>query len=158
MLPDYYQALCMNVVAGTPKQHKCRSMGCDSNVDSAADFCDGCIEAINKKQAEFTKPQVEVLACSGNLTAAYTAAYKPETKPTMSEQYPAYYKSVAHLKEVDVYAVHHLFNVVDPSGCIPHASKKLLLSGVRTGNKSKYSDIREARDTLNRWLELNHPE
>jgi hypothetical protein len=53
--------------------------------------------------------------------------------------------------------VHKLFNIQDPSGCIQHASKKLLLSGVRTGGKSAYDDIKEARDTLTRWLELNKP-
>lgn len=73
----------------------------------------------------------------------------------MSEKYPKYYKKIGGLTEVDVYAVHHLFNIQDPSGCIHHASKKLLLSGVRTGGKSKFQDVREARDTLNRWLELN---
>ena len=73
----------------------------------------------------------------------------------MSAKYPKYYKDVSHLREVDVYMVHQLFNIEDPSGAIQHASKKLLLSGVRTGGKSKYDDIREARDTLNRWLEIN---
>jgi len=76
---------------------------------------------------------------------------------TMSAKYPKYYKDVSHLREVDVYMVHQLFNIEDPSGAIQHASKKLLLSGVRTGGKSKYDDIREARDTLNRWLEINKP-
>lgn len=78
--------------------------------------------------------------------------------PPMSQKYPKYYKDVSHLNEVDVYAVHQLFDIQDPSGAIQHASKKLLLSGVRTGGKSKYNDIREARDTLDRWLELNRPE
>lgn len=77
------------------------------------------------------------------------------TPATMSIKYPKYYKDVSHLREVDVYMVHQLFNIEDPSGAIQHASKKLLLSGVRTGGKSKYDDIREARDTLNRWLEIN---
>ena len=74
---------------------------------------------------------------------------------SMSAKYPKYYKDVSNLKEVDVYQVHKLFNIEDPSGAIQHASKKLLLSGVRTGGKSKYDDVREARDTLNRWLEIN---
>lgn len=73
----------------------------------------------------------------------------------MSEKYPKYYKDVSDLTEVDVYAVHQRFNVIDPSGAIHHASKKLLLSGVRTGKKSAYDDVREARDTLTRWLQLN---
>ena len=74
---------------------------------------------------------------------------------TLSQRYPKYYKPVGELTEVDVYAVHQLFSLDDVSGCIHHASKKLLLSGVRTGGKTKQQDIREARDTLNRWLELN---
>lgn len=83
--------------------------------------------------------------------------HKPITSAplSMSQKYPKYYKNTQGMSEVDVYAVHKLFDIQDPSGAIQHASKKLLLSGVRTGGKSKYDDIREARDTLNRWLELN---
>lgn len=74
---------------------------------------------------------------------------------SMSKLYPKYYKDVSDIEELDVYHVHQIFNIQDPSGAIQHASKKLLLSGVRTGGKSFYDDIREARDTLNRWLEIN---
>lgn len=77
------------------------------------------------------------------------------TQSGNSVKYPKYFKDVSNMREVDVYQVHHLFGIDDPSGAIQHASKKLLLSGVRTGGKSKYEDIREARDTLNRWLEIN---
>lgn len=80
-----------------------------------------------------------------------------EDKESMSQKYPKYYKDVSHLEEVDVYQVHQLFNIQDPSGAIQHASKKLLLSGVRTGGKTIFQDIKEARDTLNRWLEMNDP-
>lgn len=73
-------------------------------------------------------------------------------------KYPKYFKSIPKgMTEIDVYAVHNLFSIQDPSGAIQHASKKLLLSGVRTGNKSQYQDIKEARDALNRWLELHTP-
>ncbi|AHX01161.1 hypothetical protein M316_0096 [Nitrincola phage 1M3-16] len=76
-------------------------------------------------------------------------------KPTsMKDLYPEYYKDVSHLSEIDVYAVHDLFPINDPSGCIQHASKKLLLSGVRTGGKPAWKDIKEARDTLTRKLQL----
>ena len=68
--------------------------------------------------------------------------------------YSKYFRDVSHLEEMDVYAVHSVFGVDDPSGAIQHASKKLLLSGSRTGGKSKYQDIKEAHDTLTRWLEL----
>lgn len=75
--------------------------------------------------------------------------------PSMAEKYPKYYKDVSGVETIDVYAVHDLFGIDDASGAIQHASKKLLLSGVRTGGKSKIDDVREARDTLNRWLEMN---
>lgn len=79
----------------------------------------------------------------------------PETSnKSMSQRYPKYYKDVTDLKEVDVYMVHQLFGLEDPSGALQHASKKILLPGVRTGGKSRYDDIREARDTLTRWLEI----
>lgn len=74
---------------------------------------------------------------------------------TLSQRYPQYYKPVGELTELDVYAVHALFGVQDPSGCIQHASKKLLLPGVRTGAKPRRKEIQEARDTLDRWLVLN---
>lgn len=76
---------------------------------------------------------------------------------SIADKYPKYYKNVEGMTAIDVYAVHKLFDIQDPSGALQHASKKLLLSGVRTGGKSAYDDVREARDTLNRWLELNTP-
>lgn len=88
-------------------------------------------------------------------TSARDVINQPPAIPTLAQRYPKYYKPVGELTEVDVYAVHKLFSLEDMSGCIHHASKKLLLSGVRTGGKTKQQDIREARDTLNRWLELN---
>jgi hypothetical protein len=103
--------------------------------DDTHDFCSHCAD-----QQLFTESQ----------------APTPDSVP-MSQQYPQYYKSVEHLDEIDVYAVHHLFNIQDPSGAIQHASKKLLLSGVRTGGKTQFKDIKEARDTLTRWLQINAP-
>ena len=84
-----------------------------------------------------------------------TAKQKVSPETPNHLKYPRYYKDVSQLEAVDVYQVHQLFGIDDPSGAIQHASKKLLLSGHRTGGKSKYTDICEARDTLNRWLELN---
>lgn len=87
-----------------------------------------------------------------------TTTEKPiEEASSLANLYPKYHKDVSNLKSIDVYMVHQLFEVVDPSGCLQHSSKKLLLSGVRTGGKTKYDDIKEARDTLNRWLEINKP-
>ena len=117
----------------------CRSIGCTNYIHSPMeDFCEECrsIDIRNQSLA----PSKE----------------DPLNEPTtMAKKYPKYYKSVGNLTEVDVYAVHKLFNIQDPSGAIQHASKKLLLSGVRTGGKSPFKDIQEARDTLTRWLQLN---
>jgi hypothetical protein len=116
---------------------KCKTLGCNGvfQQDTIQDFCPNCTELqlFNESQAP-----------------------TPDSVP-MSQQYPQYYKSVEHLDEIDVYVVHHLFNIQDPSGAIQHASKKLLLSGVRTGGKTQLKDIKEARDTLTRWLQINAP-
>ena len=117
----------------------CRSIGCTNYIHSPMeDFCEECRSIDIRNQS---------LASSKE---------DPLNEPTtMAQKYPKYYKSVGNLTEVDVYAVHKLFNIQDPSGAIQHASKKLLLSGVRTGGKSPFKDIQEARDTLTRWLQLN---
>lgn len=74
----------------------------------------------------------------------------------MSVRYPKYYKPIPEgMKDIDIYGVCKIFEVVDTTGCLHHTIKKLLLPGVRTGGKSRYDDIKEARDTLNRWLEIN---
>ena len=109
----------------------CKSIGCFREAMENDDFCPIC------KVSSVVNPQLKI---------------------RLSSVYPKYYKDVSDLDEIDVYAVHNLFDIQDPSGAIQHASKKLLLSGVRTGGKSVYRDIKEARDTLSRWLELNpHP-
>ena len=107
----------------------CKIIGCFREAEENEDYCTSCRDiGVNEKPKKI------------NLSAVY----------------PKYYKAVGDLEEIDVYAVHQLFDIQDPSGAIQHASKKLLLSGVRTGGKSIYKDIKEARDTLSRWLEL-HP-
>ena len=109
----------------------CKSIGCTNFTDSNSDFCDTC----SSTARQLFQPNQE----------------------NMAAKYPKYYKDIGAFSAIDVYAVHHLFNIQDPSGCIQHASKKLLLSGVRTGGKSAYKDIEEARDTLTRWLQINEP-
>lgn len=113
--------------------YHCKAMGCNNVVSHGEDYCEDC-----RKEVSLLPPQTEIR----------------ETEK-LSEKYPQYYKPVGDLTEIDVYAVHHLFNLQDSSGCLHHSSKKLLLSGVRTGGKSAYKDIKEARDTLTRWLQLN---
>jgi hypothetical protein len=72
----------------------------------------------------------------------------------MADKYPKYYKRVPEGASVlDIYAVCKMFDVTDAA--LSHSLKKIMLPGTRTGGKSRYDDIKEARDTLNRWLELN---
>lgn len=63
-----------------------------------------------------------------------------------------YYKDVSKYKQLDVYRVLKLFNVTDQN--IGHAVKKLLAPGCRSGGKSFEQDIIDARDSLNRLLEM----
>ena len=111
----------------------CKAIDCTTVITQPpySDFCPDCMKEIF------------------NMTGA------PSHQPSMSELYPKYYKDFSDVDEADVYLVHDRFKIEDHSGCLHHASKKLLLSGVRTGGKSKFDDVREARDTLNRWLEIN---
>lgn len=116
----------------------CRSIDCTNPSSPTNDFCAECQTSISP----ITRPSLSSMGLM-------------KSEESMAEKYPKYYKPVGNLTEIDVYAVHKLFNIQDPSGAIQHASKKLLLSGVRTGGKSPYKDIQEARDTLTRWLQLN---
>ena len=111
----------------------CKAVGCTTVVSQyhSGDFCASCTEELSSVNGA------------------------PTHQPSMSELYPKYYKDFTGVDEADVYLVHDRFKIEDHSGCLHHASKKLLLSGVRTGGKSKFDDVREARDTLNRWLEIN---
>lgn len=76
----------------------------------------------------------------------------------MSEKYPQYYKHIpVGITEADTYVINKMFPIdsnKDPTGTVLHARKKLLIPGCRSGGKSFYDDIREARDTLTRYLEL----
>lgn len=108
----------------------CKSISCRNPAEPNEDFCASCL---SQQLAHMDSTETEV---------------------SLSSRYPQYFKDVSELDEIDVYQVHALFNVQDPSGCIHHASKKLLLGGVRTGGKPYFKDIKEARDTLTRWLHI----
>ena len=114
---------------------KCKAIQCQREATYDHDFCFNC-----QVYGPYSPPN---------------AAPPESPAPSLSAQYPQYYKALGDMTEIDVYAVHHLFDIQDPSGALQHASKKLLLSGVRTGGKSAHKDIREAKDTLARWLQLN---
>ncbi len=113
----------------------CLSPGCKNKVRAGDLRCEECIVTGNG-----TKSRIN----------------SPETLEKMSVKYPKYYKPIPPgITELDVYALCKLFPVADDTGCINHARKKLLVPGTRTGGKSFRDDIKEARDTLTRWLELN---
>lgn len=80
--------------------------------------------------------------------------YATVTTDDKPRKHAHYFKSVAHLDEVDVYRVCHIFQVNDCSGAIHHAIKKLLLPGQRGAGKSSRKDIQEAVDTLQRRLQM----
>lgn len=70
----------------------------------------------------------------------------------MSQKHPHYHKDVASFKTIDVYRVLGLFGVTDP--CIQHAIKKLLVAGGRGAGKDIFRDVREAMDSLERYMEI----
>lgn len=111
----------------------CKAIGCEMTMpkDIGKDFCDHC--------------EANTLTLAGSAPSAVS----------MSVRYPAYYKDFSDVTEADVYLIHARFQLNDYSGCLHHASKKILLSGARTGGKSAFKDIKEARDTLTRWLEIH---
>lgn len=75
--------------------------------------------------------------------------------PYLVKKYSKYYIDVSDVTHIDAYDIQRRYGVKDDSGCLQHSGKKLLLSGVRTGGKPAVVDVKEARDTLNRWLELD---
>ena len=117
--------------------HQCKTIGCGVVITSTPDkdYCKDC----------------------ESFTIVVMDEGRVNKEPSMSELYPKYYKDFSGDDEADVYLVHHRFELQDFSGALHHSSKKILLSGVRTGGKTQYQDIKEARDTLNRWLQINKP-
>jgi hypothetical protein len=74
----------------------------------------------------------------------------------VKQKHSHYYKDVSTLDFIDVYRVLHLFNVSDP--CLQHAIKKLLVAGGRGAGKDINKDVREAQDSLARFLEMRDEE
>lgn len=120
-------------------------------------------DVLYKKNREITLPELRYMVAfkkeSLNDKVASAEAYRQaEALPfiddeplTNAEKYPHYFKSVKHLDEVDVYAVMDLFDVQNQA--VGHAVKKLLVGGKR-GAKNYLQDIIEARDTLNRAIQI----
>ena len=64
-----------------------------------------------------------------------------------------YFKDVSKFDEMDTYLFCRVWKVEDYSGALHHAIKKIIDAGKR-GNKDKLKDIKEAKDSLNRYLEI----
>ena len=78
-----------------------------------------------------------------------------DTKPKdIERKHSHYFKDVRHLDYIDVYEINKLFPIDDDTDCILHARKKLLVCGGRGGSKDMITDITDARDTLNRYLQI----
>lgn len=70
----------------------------------------------------------------------------------MPRKHSHYFRPVTHLRVIDIYRFLDLFNVTDQA--LGHAIKKLVVPGMRGGNKTSRKDIEEAIDTLQRKLEM----
>lgn len=126
----------------------CTTPGCINPHQEGTNLCSSCLDKARDLMRAFNSTGVAS-------SDSFPMLKQNSTPDNLATKYPKYYKDVRDIDDLDVYTVHNLFNIQDPSGCIQHASKKLLLSGVRTGGKSMFKDISEARDTLTRWLQLN---
>ena len=116
--------------------HSCKSIGCAVPVHTGLDFCHDCEAFANAdpNQEEFDFDDSDQLLSSSSKA--------PHFRPNKNKS------------DIDVYAIHQMFGIQDCSGCIQHASTKLLLSSDNLTGKPRHQDIREARDILSRWLEL----
>lgn len=75
------------------------------------------------------------------------------TEKSPQRTYPHYFKKIPEgVSHIDIYAVLRLWEVTDPA--LQHAVKKLLCSGNR-GAKNRETDLREARDSIDRAIEMH---
>lgn len=70
--------------------------------------------------------------------------------------FPHYHKDCSEVGSLDVYMVMHLFGIVDDSGSLHHALKKLMVRGER-GVKPGHQDVQEAIFSLIRFMEIHYP-
>lgn len=121
---------------------QCKTLGCEYvKEQSAADFCDTCLHTKN------------VLSCVDHPLDAPSANEPQDTSPLTT----SYYGEAFQPDHPDVYEVHHRFEMTDPSGALHQASRTLLLCSLPENFSDQYAQVIQARDLLNRWLELNLP-
>lgn len=119
--------------------HNCMSIGCSVLIPIGTDFCADCF----------------VLNSSEPKQEAFNFEDDEDDAEAVTLQRIRQFNSIKDGKDIDVFAIHQLFEIHDFSGCIQQASTKLLLSGDNSTCKPRVQDIADARDILNRWLELN---
>lgn len=103
----------------------CKSIGCINEAAKGLEVCTSCQRSFEK----FLKIDKEC---------------PPETDTPQA----------INIKELDVFAVHQLFDLYDPSGAIHEASRLLLTSSQRNDNKTLYEVALEARQVLDRFIQL----
>ena len=79
--------------------------------------------------------------------------YSADKIMPVQRKHAHYFKNISDSDEMDTYLFCRVWKVKDDSGALHHALKKLMDAGKR-GNKDKTKDVTEARDTLNRYLEI----
>lgn len=109
---------------------QCKSIGCKNAAQIPEDFCKSCLH----RQSNHTEDGISADA--------------------LIERYPEQYKDVSALNVIDPFQIHALFNIQDPTGCIQHASRKLLLGADEGQSTERFLDVMEARDALTRWLHI----
>jgi hypothetical protein len=96
----------------------------------------------------------KAIGCCNTPEPAHDFCFACETKEeiglSLSEKYPDQFKTVGDITEIDAFGVLQLFQLQDPSGCLHHSVRLMLRSGT-----PEFKNVREARDTLTRWLQLN---
>ena len=131
----------------------------DTNVLSGR--CNCCLASIGERHAIFCDfatifdtPGMATKGVEAFSKTTTTAAAASTPGGFVRNKHGHYFKSVAHLAQVDVYRVLELFGVTNPA--IAHAAKKLLVAGGRGAGKSIDKDIQEAIDTLVRWQAMRN--
>ena len=138
----YDQAIDDFIEAGVIGEEEYPDEGCSDECYSEYEF--GDVE-YDEEEYCFSKELDKIL----------NGAFVLETKTEGSERkHSHYFKDVRHLDYIDVYELNKLFPIDDDTDCILHARKKLLVCGGRGGSKDMITDITDARDTLNRYLQI----
>lgn len=138
----------------------CSSGSCRNKATHGKMFCDLCSSRLHAETNRQTviSTNTKTMPDTANKTNEDDPNHRRSNDQRMSFKYPKYYKAIpTGVTEIDIYMLCHIFRVEDHSGALHHAIKKILLPGVRTGGKTRYDDIKEARDTLSRWLEIHKP-